>query len=199
MRRRVFWWIGTLVCYVAASGCCWILQDVRYQIRYFCHVACQRHFHGQNSLCTSMYHSLSIRLMKAMQACLKCIYPRTFVLKFSFLLTSLPFLLYDRHLYGFRHYWYDSAADTTPRFLVPRWVHCSLCPKHLFRVHQTILSNHSEFFAGLFTVPQPSGEAVIDGCHVIPFYDDKVEDVVDLLKAVYDPSYVPTLFLSTLR
>ena len=69
----------------------------------------------------------------------------------------------------------------------------------LFRVHQTILSNHSEFFAGLFTVPQPSGEAIVDGCHVVPLYD-KVEDVVDLLKAVYDPSYAShILFLSTLH
>ena len=71
----------------------------------------------------------------------------------------------------------------------------------LFRVHQTVLSNHSEFFAGLFTLPQPSGEALrIDGCHVVLLYDDKVEDVVDLLKAVYDPSYAsPIVFLSTLR
>ena len=51
----------------------------------------------------------------------------------------------------------------------------------LFRVHQTVLSNHSGFFAGLFTLPQPSGEVVVDGCHVVPLYDDKVEDVVDLL------------------
>ena len=70
----------------------------------------------------------------------------------------------------------------------------------LFRVHQTVLSNHSEVFAGLFTLPQPSGEALIDGCHIVPLYDDKVEDVVDLLKAVYDPSYAsPIIFLSTLR
>ncbi|EDR09541.1 uncharacterized protein LACBIDRAFT_325973 [Laccaria bicolor S238N-H82] len=62
----------------------------------------------------------------------------------------------------------------------------------LFRVHQTVLSNHSEFFAGLFTVPQPSGEAVIDGCHVVPLYD-KVDDVIDLLKAVYDPSHFDNL------
>jgi len=38
---------------------------------------------------------------------------------------------------------------------------------------------------------------------LLPFVSstyDKVEDVVDLLKAVYDPSYTsPTLFLSTLR
>ena len=59
----------------------------------------------------------------------------------------------------------------------------------LLRVHQTVLSNHSEFFVGLFTLPQPSGEAIIDGCHVVPLYDDKVGDVVDLLRAVYDPSY----------
>ena len=76
-----------------------------------------------------------------------------------------------------------------------------LCVQHtLFRVHKTVLSKHSEIFDGLFTLPQPSGEAVIDGCHVVQLYDDKVEDVVDLLKAVYDPSYAsPILLLSTLR
>ncbi|KIK02834.1 hypothetical protein K443DRAFT_96264 [Laccaria amethystina LaAM-08-1] len=62
----------------------------------------------------------------------------------------------------------------------------------LFRVHQTVLSNHSEFFAGLFTLLQPSGEAVIDGCHVVPLYN-KVKDVVDLLNAIYYSSHFNNL------
>ena len=58
---------------------------------------------------------------------LQCIYPRTFA-------SSLPLFLPDPHLFlkhGFRHYWNDSAADTTPRVLVPRRIHYSLCPTHL--------------------------------------------------------------------
>ncbi len=56
----------------------------------------------------------------------------------------------------------------------------------LFRVHQTILANHSEVFADLFTVPQPENEDTIDGCHVVHLYDDE-KDFVDLLKAMYHP------------
>jgi len=59
----------------------------------------------------------------------------------------------------------------------------------LFRVHQTILANHSEVFADLFTVPQPDGEFMIDGCHVVHLYDDE-RDFVDLLMAVYHPECV---------
>lgn len=56
----------------------------------------------------------------------------------------------------------------------------------LFRVHRTILANHSEVFADLFTVPQPEDEDTIDGCHVVRLYDDE-KDFVDLLKAMYHP------------
>jgi len=56
----------------------------------------------------------------------------------------------------------------------------------LFRVHKTILANHSEVFADLFTVPQPAGEDMIDGCHVVRLYDNR-EDFIDLLRAMYQP------------
>ncbi|KIM42349.1 hypothetical protein M413DRAFT_444773 [Hebeloma cylindrosporum] len=56
----------------------------------------------------------------------------------------------------------------------------------LFRVHQTILSTHSDIFADLFTVPQPDGEYVIEGCHVVILHDD-AKDFEDLLRAVYHP------------
>jgi hypothetical protein len=73
----------------------------------------------------------------------------------------------------------------------------------LFRVHQTILANHSEVFADLFRLPQPTEEGEgeqgkmkegddvqkIDGCHVVHLQDN-VDDFVDLLKAIYHPSYV---------
>lgn len=63
----------------------------------------------------------------------------------------------------------------------------------LFRVHQTILANHSEVFADLFTVPQPDGERTIDGCPVVDLFDDE-KNFVDLLNAVYTPECVTSLY-----
>lgn len=60
----------------------------------------------------------------------------------------------------------------------------------LFRVHQTILANHSEVFADLFTIPQPDGEEMIDGCHVVRLFDDNENQFADLLRAMYHPEYV---------
>ncbi|KAJ2913648.1 hypothetical protein MD484_g6758, partial [Candolleomyces efflorescens] len=62
----------------------------------------------------------------------------------------------------------------------------------LFRVHQTILANHSEVFADLFEVPQPPGENMLEGCHIVVLHD-KEQDFADLLHAVYNPSYFDTL------
>lgn len=72
----------------------------------------------------------------------------------------------------------------------------------LFKVHQTILSNHSDVFADLFSLPQPlnensggetkplEGKDFMDGCNIVHLYDNS-DDFVDLLKAIYYPSYVP--------
>lgn len=65
----------------------------------------------------------------------------------------------------------------------------------LFRVHQTILSTHSDIFADLFTVPQPDGEYTIEGCHVVVLHDD-AKDFEDLLRAVYHPKCVPLIFIT---
>ncbi|KAF5329150.1 hypothetical protein D9611_013173 [Ephemerocybe angulata] len=62
----------------------------------------------------------------------------------------------------------------------------------LFRVHQTILANHSEIFAGLFEVPQPAGEMMLEGCHIVVLHDNE-KDFEDLLHAVYDPSYFDSI------
>ncbi|KAJ6498770.1 hypothetical protein C8R45DRAFT_94318 [Mycena sanguinolenta] len=66
----------------------------------------------------------------------------------------------------------------------------------MFRVHQTVLSTHSEVFAGLFILPQPpsgtKGQEMIEGCHVVELHD-KAEDFVDMLKGIYNPSHFDTL------
>ncbi|KAJ7162123.1 hypothetical protein C8R46DRAFT_1282587 [Mycena filopes] len=65
----------------------------------------------------------------------------------------------------------------------------------MFRVHQTVLSTHSEVFAGLFTIPQPppgtKGQEMIEGCHVVQLHDD-ADDFVALLKGIYNPSHFDT-------
>lgn len=62
----------------------------------------------------------------------------------------------------------------------------------LFRVHQTILANHSEVFASLFEVPQPAGEFSLEGCPIVVLHDNE-NDFEDLLHAVYNPSYFENL------
>lgn len=65
----------------------------------------------------------------------------------------------------------------------------------LFKVHQTVLAAHSEVFADLFTLPQPespSCEEMVDRCHVVQLYDS-VQDLADVLRAIYIPSYVPSV------
>lgn len=102
----------------------------------------------------------------------------------------------------------SSQSSVEPTRHSEFWLHDGsivLCVQEtLFRVHQTILANHSEVFADLFRLPQPMEEGVgeestsesamqkIDGCHVVHLQDD-VDDFVDLLKAIYHPSYVSSL------
>ena len=99
----------------------------------------------------------------------------------------------------------SSQSSVEPARHPEFWLHDGsivLCVQDtLFRVHQTILANHSEVFADLFKLPQPAEEGTeeetnesagmqkIDGCHVVHLQDD-VDDFVDLLKAIYHPSCV---------
>jgi hypothetical protein len=55
-----------------------------------------------------------------------------------------------------------------------------------FRVHQSILSRHSEVFADMFSVPQPPTQETLDGCPIIKLNDD-LYDLVDLMKVMYHP------------
>ncbi|KAF9062872.1 hypothetical protein BDP27DRAFT_1233012 [Rhodocollybia butyracea] len=60
----------------------------------------------------------------------------------------------------------------------------------LFRVHQTVLSNSSEVFSTLFSLPQPDDDAqnLMDGCPIVQLHDC-AQDFQDLLNALYFPSH----------
>jgi len=57
----------------------------------------------------------------------------------------------------------------------------------LFRVHQSILSRHSEIFKDTFAMPQdPSQENEnVDNCPVIPLADS-AEDLGNIISLLYD-------------
>ncbi|TFK22109.1 hypothetical protein FA15DRAFT_681809 [Coprinopsis marcescibilis] len=68
--------------------------------------------------------------------------------------------------------------------------------KTLFKIHQSILGRHSDIFAGMWDMPQPDGEELVDGCPVVDLQDD-VDDFTDTLRAVYDSFHFDTLNTST--
>jgi hypothetical protein len=61
-----------------------------------------------------------------------------------------------------------------------------------FRVHQSILTRHSEVFASMFLSPQPHEQELLEDCPVIRLNDD-LSDFVDLLKVLYHPFYFDNL------
>ncbi|GBE89315.1 hypothetical protein SCP_1503230 [Sparassis crispa] len=54
-----------------------------------------------------------------------------------------------------------------------------------FRVHQTVLSRHSEIFRDLFSVPQPAEQERLSGCPVVHLSDSPT-DLQHLLHVLYD-------------
>ena len=55
-----------------------------------------------------------------------------------------------------------------------------------FKVHQLVLSRHSDVFPGMWDVPLPKlGIPDIDGCPTLELQDD-ASDFTDTLKAIYD-------------
>ncbi len=59
----------------------------------------------------------------------------------------------------------------------------------LFRVHQSILSRHSEIFKYTFSMPQVPSQKddVIEGCAVI-YLSDTAEDMGNIVSLLYDSS-----------
>jgi hypothetical protein len=57
-----------------------------------------------------------------------------------------------------------------------------------FRIHQSILSRHSDVFADMFTVPQPMHDETdqMDGCPIV-YLADSLSDFIDVMKALYEP------------
>ncbi|KAL6298835.1 hypothetical protein BKA93DRAFT_713268, partial [Sparassis latifolia] len=54
-----------------------------------------------------------------------------------------------------------------------------------FRVHQSVLSRHSDIFRDLFTIPQPADTETMFGCPVVQIYDP-LSDIRLLLRVLYD-------------
>ncbi|KAF8884973.1 hypothetical protein BD779DRAFT_1662928 [Infundibulicybe gibba] len=61
-----------------------------------------------------------------------------------------------------------------------------------FRIHQSILSRHSDVFADLFAVPQPDNAEQIDECPTVHLPDSFL-DFEDTMKALYRPFHFDSL------
>ncbi|KAJ7496920.1 hypothetical protein FB451DRAFT_1018622 [Mycena latifolia] len=58
-----------------------------------------------------------------------------------------------------------------------------------FRVHWSVLAQHSTFFSGLQGLHQPPGEPTVDGCPIVEL-PDAAADVTHLLKVLYNPTFL---------
>ncbi|KAK7025108.1 BTB domain-containing protein [Favolaschia claudopus] len=58
-----------------------------------------------------------------------------------------------------------------------------------FRVHWSILARNSSFFRDMQSLPQPPNQPCVEGCPVVEVCD-KPSDVENLLKALYDPTFL---------
>ncbi|KAJ7158457.1 hypothetical protein C8R46DRAFT_1109224 [Mycena filopes] len=58
-----------------------------------------------------------------------------------------------------------------------------------FRVHWSILAKNSSFFRDMLGLPQPPDQPSVDGCPIIELPGDSVEDVENVLHALYDPLF----------
>jgi hypothetical protein len=64
-----------------------------------------------------------------------------------------------------------------------------------FRVHKSVLSRNSLFFANMFGIPQPSQNPseLVEGCPAINLTGDSISDWITVLGALYN------VYVSTLR
>jgi len=60
-----------------------------------------------------------------------------------------------------------------------------------FRVHWTVLAQHSSVFSDMRAVPQPPDEPLVEGCPVIQL-SDSIQDLQHLLRALYNPLFDST-------
>ncbi|KAJ6456117.1 hypothetical protein C8R45DRAFT_914190 [Mycena sanguinolenta] len=57
-----------------------------------------------------------------------------------------------------------------------------------FRVHWSVLAQHSSVFRDMEELPQPPDQPTVDGCPIVELADDP-KDVENLLKAMYIPAF----------
>ncbi|KAG5350367.1 hypothetical protein C0989_011323 [Termitomyces sp. Mn162] len=79
-------------------------------------------------------------------------------------------------------YWYDDGSVII------------IVEETAFRVHKSILSQHSDVFADLFTIPEPAARESesLEGCSVVHLQDD-LHDFTQVIKAIYKPFYFDEL------
>ncbi|KAG5735841.1 hypothetical protein E4T56_gene9366 [Termitomyces sp. T112] len=79
-------------------------------------------------------------------------------------------------------YWYDDGSIII------------IVEETAFRVHKSILSQHSDVFADLFTIPEPAARESesLEGCSVVHLQDD-LHDFTQVIKAIYKPFYFDEL------
>lgn len=58
--------------------------------------------------------------------------------------------------------------------------------KKYYRVHLSILAEHSAVFRDMFTIGEPDGELTYEGCPIV-FLSDNAQDLEYLLRAIYNP------------
>ena len=60
-----------------------------------------------------------------------------------------------------------------------------ICGNFAFKVHRGQLERHSDVFHGLFSIPQPPKQELVDGCPWVELHDSP-GDLLCLLNALYD-------------
>ena len=58
-----------------------------------------------------------------------------------------------------------------------------------YKVHRSILAIHSSVFDDMFSIPQPSGGPLVEGCPIVHL-SDTAGDITIMLDAIYRRRYV---------